>query len=154
MSVGGEESSQGDSIRVDDYLNKNPAKKVEYRENQGRHRGIKDLIGGGGRNRVNSVTLLSFFIVDYGSNATGLLRDAYEGASPRVHGRLNEAGGKMRVQYSVCLLREGRIHSVRVRLNQLCSAQDLDFKGVQRACTVTQFGRGKKNNPRILGVSR
>ena len=35
--------------------------KVEYRENQSRHRGNKDLIGAGDRNRVNSVTLLLLF---------------------------------------------------------------------------------------------
>ena len=34
--------------------------KVEYRENQGRHRGNKDLIGAGDRDRVNYVTLLLF----------------------------------------------------------------------------------------------
>ena len=34
--------------------------KVEYRENQGRHRGNKELIVSGDRNRVNSVTLLLF----------------------------------------------------------------------------------------------
>ena len=51
--------------------------------------------------------LLSFFIVDCGSNATGFLRDTYEGASPRARGRLNEADGKVRVQDDVCLLLEG-----------------------------------------------
>ena len=80
-------------------------KKVEYQENQSRHRGIRDLIGVGDRNRVNSMTLLSFFIVDCGSNAPGFLRDAYKGASPRARGRLSEAGGKVRDQDGVCLLR-------------------------------------------------
>ena len=90
------------------------------------------------------MTLLSFFVVDCDSNATGLLRDAYEGASPRARGRLNDAGDKVRVQDGVCLLREGRVQSVRARLDRLCSGRDLDFKGVQRACTVNQFERGKK----------
>ena len=47
----------------------------------------------------------------------------------------------MRVQDGVCLL---RIQSVRAGLDRLCSGRDLNFKGVQRACTVIQFGRGKK----------
>ena len=52
----------------------------------------------------------------------------------------------MRVQDGVCLLREGRIQSVRARMDRLCSGQDIDFKEVQRSCTVIQFGRGKKTN--------
>ena len=48
----------------------------------------------------------------------------------------------MRVQDGVCLLREGRVQSVRTRLDRWCSRRDLNFKGVQRACTVIQFGRG------------
>ena len=55
-----------------------------------------------------------------------------------------KAGGRVRVQDSVCLLREGRIQSVRARMDRLCSGQDIDFKEVQRSCTVIQFGRGKK----------
>ena len=47
----------------------------------------------------------------------------------------------MRVQDGVCLLQEGRVQFVRARLDRLCSRQDLDFKGVQRACTVIQFER-------------
>ena len=50
----------------------------------------------------------------------------------------------MRVQDGICLLRKGRIQSVWVRLDRLCSGRDPIFKGVQRACTVIQFGRGKK----------
>ena len=84
------------------------------------------------------------FIVACGSNATGFLRGAYEGASPRARGTLNETGGKVRVQDDgVCLLREGRIQSVRVRLDQLCSGRDFGFKRVQRACNVIQFEQGK-----------
>ena len=79
---------------------------------------------------------------DCGSNATGFLRDAYEGASPRARTRLNEAGGNVRVQDGVCLLREGRVQSVRTRLDRWCSRRDLNFKGLQRACTDIQFGRG------------
>ena len=77
--------------------------------------GIKDLIGAGNRNRVNSVTFFffSFFIFDCGSNATGFFRDTYMEASPRARRRLDEAGGNVRVQYGVCLLREGRVQSVR-----------------------------------------
>ena len=67
------------------------------------------------------------------------------GTSPRVRGRLNEAGDKEGVQDGSCLLREGRVQSVWARLDRLCSGRDLDFKGVQRACTVVQFGRGKKS---------
>ena len=48
----------------------------------------------------------------------------------------------MRVQHGVCLLREGRVQSVRARLDRWCSGRGLNFKGVQRACTVIQFGRG------------
>ena len=48
----------------------------------------------------------------------------------------------MRVQDGVSLLREGRVQSVRARLDRWCSGRDLNFKGVQRACTVIQFGRG------------
>ena len=117
---------------------------VEYRENQGRQRGIKDLVSAGDRNRVNSVILFFFFIVDCGSNATGFLRDAYEGASPLARGRMDEAGGKVRVQDGVCLLREGQLQSLRARLDRLYSGRELDFKGVQRACTAIQFGRGNK----------
>ena len=92
------------------------------------------------------MTLFSFFIVDRGSNATGFLRNAYERTtSSRARGRLNEAGGKVRVQDGACLFRQGRVLSVRARLDRLCSGWDLDSKGVQRACTVIQFGRGKKN---------
>ena len=50
----------------------------------------------------------------------------------------------MRIQDGVCLLREGRYQSVRARLDRLCSGRDLDCKEVQRACTIVQFGRGKK----------
>ena len=87
---------------MDNILSKNPAKRSNIEKI--RHRGNKDLIGAGDRNRVNSVTLFSFFIVDCGPNATGFLRDAYEGTSPRARGRLNEAGGKVRAQDGVCLL--------------------------------------------------
>ena len=80
---------------------------------------------------------------------TEFLREAYEGALPQAYGTLSEAGGNVRVQDGVCLLREGRVQSIRARLNRLCSGRDLNFKGVQRACTVVQFGRGK-NNPRIM----
>ena len=83
-----------------------------------------------------------FFIFGCGLNVTGFLRDAYEGASPRARRRLNEAGGNVRVQDGVCLLREGRVQSVRARLDRWCSGRDLTFKGVQRACTVIQFGLG------------
>ena len=79
---------------------------------------------------------------DCGSNATGFLRDAYEGASPRARTRLNEAGGNVRVQDGVCLLREGRVQSVRTRLDRWCSRRDLNFNWLQRACTDIQFGRG------------
>ena len=47
----------------------------------------------------------------------------------------------MRVQYGVLLLREGQVQSVRARLDRLCSGRDLNFKGVQRACTIIQFER-------------
>ena len=47
----------------------------------------------------------------------------------------------MRVPDGVCLL---GVQSVRAGLDQLCYGQDLNFKGVQRACTAIQFGRGKK----------
>ena len=82
---------------------------------------MKDLIGAGVRNRVNSLTLFIFFqkIVDCGSNATGFLRDAHEGAPPRARGMLNEAGSKVKVQDAICLLREGRVQSVRARLDRL-----------------------------------
>ena len=89
------------------------------------------------------MTLLFYFIFDCGSNANILLRDAYEGASPRARKRLNEAGGKVRVQDGVCLL---RVQSVRAGLDRLCSGRDLDFKEVQRAFTVIQVGRGKNNS--------
>ena len=126
---------------------------VEYRENQGRQRGIKDLVSAGDRNRVNSVILLLFFIVDCGSNATGFLRDAYEGASPLARGRMDEAGGKVRVQDGVCLLREGQLQSLRARLDRLYSGRELDFKGVQRACTAIQFGRGNKKSTYSVSVA-
>ena len=99
------------------------------------------------------MTVLTFFIVDCDSNATGFLRNAYEGASPRARGTLNETGDKVRVQDGVCLLREGRVQPVRARLNRLCSGRDLDFKGMQRACTAIQFGRGKKEKKNAYSVS-
>ena len=96
------------------------------------------------------MTLFSFFVVDCGSNATGFLREAYEATSPQALRRLNEAGGKVRVQDGVCLL---RVQSVRAGLDRLCSGQDLDFKWVQRACTVIQFGRGQKNPAYSVSVA-
>ena len=96
------------------------------------------------------MTALSFFVVDGGSNATGFLRDAYEGASPRARGRLNEAGDKVIIQDGVCL---HRVQSVRAGLDLLCSGRDLNFKGVQRACTVIQFGRGKKKSVYSVSVA-
>ena len=50
----------------------------------------------------------------------------------------------MKVQDGVCLLREGWVQSVRARLDRLFSGRDLDFKGMQRACTTIQFERGEK----------
>ena len=47
----------------------------------------------------------------------------------------------MRVQDGVCLF---RVQSLRAGLDRLCSWRDLNFKGVQRACTVIQFGLEKK----------
>ena len=47
----------------------------------------------------------------------------------------------MRVQDGVCFL---RIQSVRAGLDRLCSGRNLSFNGAQRACTITQFGRGEK----------
>ena len=61
--------------------------------------------------------LVQFLVVDCDSDATRFLRDAHEGASPRARRRLNEAGGNMRVQDGVCLLREGRVQSIRARLD-------------------------------------
>ena len=57
----------------------------------------------------------------------------------------------MRLQDGVCLLREGQVQSVCSRLGRLCSGRDLNFKGVQIACTVIKFGRGKqKQKTRVL----
>ena len=53
---------------------------------------------------------------------------------------LDEAGGKVRVQDGVCLLREDRVQSVQARLDRLCSERDLYFKRTQRAITVTLCG--------------
>ena len=66
--------------------------------------------------------------------------------SSRARGRLNEDDGKVRVQDGVYLF---RVQSVRVGLDRLCSGQDLNFKGVQRACTIIRFGQGE-NYTRIL----
>ena len=49
----------------------------------------------------------------------------------------------MRVQDGVCLLRQGRVQSVRARLDRLLSGRYLNFIGVRRACTVIQFELGK-----------
>ena len=53
---------------------------------------MKDLVGVGGRNRVNLVNLFIFFMVICDSNATDFLRNACEGASPRARGWLGEVG--------------------------------------------------------------
>ena len=82
-------------------------------------------------------------IADRDSNATKLLRNIYKGAGLRERGVLDEAGGKLRVQDGVCLLREDTVQSVRARLDRLCSRRDLDFKGALRGCTVIQCGRGE-----------
>ena len=43
---------------------------------------------------------------------------------------LDEAGGKIRVQDDLRLLREDRVQSVRARLDRLCSAESIDTAGV------------------------
>ena len=53
---------------------------------------------------------------------------------------LDEAGGNVRVQDDVCLLRAYRVQSVRARLDSLYSGRDLDFERVQRAITVILCG--------------
>ena len=57
------------------------------------------------------------------------------GARLRRRGRLNEAGGDIRVHVSVCLLGEGLVQSVRARLEWLCPRRNLNHEGA-RACTV------------------
>ena len=61
---------------------------------------------------------------------------------------LGEAGGNVRIQDDVRLLREDRVQSGRARLDRFCSGRDLDFKRAQRAITVILFGRGK--NVRLI----
>ena len=68
-----------------------------------------------------------------------MIRNAYEGASPRERRRLDEAGGKVRVRDSVCLLREDWVQCVRARMDRLCSGRNLYFKQAQRAYTVILF---------------
>ena len=53
---------------------------------------------------------------------------------------LDEAGGNVRVQDYVCLLRAYRVQSVRAQLDWLYSGRDLDFERVQRAITVILCG--------------
>ena len=53
---------------------------------------------------------------------------------------LGEAGGNVRIQDDVRLLREDRVQSGRARLDRFCSGQDLDFKRAQRAINVILFG--------------
>ena len=65
----------------------------------------------------------------------------HDGAGPRGRGKLDEAGGNVRIQDDVRLLREDRVQSVRARLDRLCSRRDLDL--VQRAITVSLCGREK-----------
>ena len=72
------------------------------------------------------------------------------GGKVRAPGRLNEAGGKVRVQDGVCLF---RVQSLRAGLDRLCSWRDLNFKGVQRACTVIQFGLEKKNSAYSVSIA-
>ena len=67
-----------------------------------------------------------------------------------MRGRLNEAGGKVRVQDGVCLL---RFQSVRAGLDRLCSGRNLNFKEAQRACTIIQFGRGENISANSVGVA-
>ena len=59
---------------------------------------------------------------------------------PRGREMLDEAGGNVRVQDDVCLLRAYRVQSVRARLDWLYSGRDLGFERVQRAITVILCG--------------
>ena len=56
----------------------------------------------------------------------------------------------MRVQDGVCLL---LVQSVRAGLDRLWSGRNLNFKGVQRACTIIQFGRGEKISAYSVSVA-
>ena len=53
---------------------------------------------------------------------------------------LGEAGGNVRIQDDVRLLREDRVTSGRARLDRFCSGQEIDFKRAQRAITVILCG--------------
>ena len=70
------------------------------------------LIDEGDRNLGNFGDLIQFLVVDCNSNAIGFLRNTYEGGRPPRRGVLDEAGGKVRVQDGIWLLREGRVQSV------------------------------------------
>ena len=91
-------------------------------------------------------SLIDIWIMSRAAVTKGITQPKHAGTSPRAGGRLNEVGGKVRVQDGVWLL---RVQSVRAGLDRLCSGRNLNFKGVQRACTLIQFGRGEKY-PRIL----
>ena len=56
----------------------------------------------------------------------------------------------MRVQDGVCLL---RVQPIRAGLDRLSSGRNLNFKGVQRACTTIQFGRREKISAYSVSVA-
>ena len=67
-------------------------------------------------------------VVDCNSDATRFLRDAYEGATPRRRGVLNETGREIEVRNGVYLFGEDWVKSVGTRLKSLSPWRHLDFE--------------------------
>ena len=90
----------------------NPEKKSNT-ETLLRRRGYRGPHRRGDRDLWYFCDLFQFLIVDGDSNASGFLWDAFERARPWRGGVLDEAGGEVRVENGVYLLREDRVQSVR-----------------------------------------
>ena len=73
--------------------------------------------------------LVQFLVVDGDTNAARLFSYAYQEASPRGSGMLDETGCNVGVENGVDLFREDWVQSVRARLDLLCSWGSLISKG-------------------------